>query len=52
MGVRRMGVRRMGVRPLTIDSSRSSFFSRPAELARLLVQAVGTTPIGLLTPGD
>jgi hypothetical protein len=40
------------VRPLTIDSSHSPFFSQPAELAQLLVQAVDSTPIGPLTPGD
>jgi hypothetical protein len=50
--VGRLQAQRMGVRPLTIDSSHSPFFSRPAELARLLVQAVGTTPIGPLTPAD
>jgi hypothetical protein len=42
----------MGVQPLTIDSSQSPFFSQPAELDQLLVQAVNTTPIGPLTPGD
>ncbi|MGH9017003.1 MAG: alpha/beta fold hydrolase [Acidimicrobiales bacterium] len=42
--------RRLGVEPLTIDSSHSPFLSRPGELARLLVRAVSTTPIGYLRP--
>ena len=37
--VGRLQARRMGVRPLTIDSSHSPFFSRPAELAQLLFRA-------------
>jgi pimeloyl-ACP methyl ester carboxylesterase len=48
----RLQARRMGVEPLAIDSSHSPFFSQPAELARLLVRAVDTTPVGPLTPGD
>jgi pimeloyl-ACP methyl ester carboxylesterase len=44
--------RRMGVEPLEIDSSHSPFFSRPAELAELLVRAVGTKPIGPLVPDE
>jgi pimeloyl-ACP methyl ester carboxylesterase len=48
----RLQAQRMGVEPLTIDSSHSPFFSQPAELARLLVRAVGTTPIGPLRPAD
>lgn len=43
-------VRRLGVTPLTIDASHSPFLSRPAELAALLVEAVGTRPIGPLLP--
>ena len=50
--VGRLQAQRMGVRPLPIDSSHSPFFSRPADLAQLLVQAVDTTPIGPLTPAD
>jgi hypothetical protein len=50
--VGRLQAQRMGVQPLTIDSSHSPFFSRPADLAQLLVQAVDTTPISPLTPGD
>ena len=50
--VGRLQAQRMGVRPLTIDSSHSPFLSLPADLAQLLVQAVDTTPIGPLTPGD
>ncbi len=37
--------RRLGVLPLPIDASHSPFLSRPAELAALLVQAVGTKPV-------
>jgi pimeloyl-ACP methyl ester carboxylesterase len=48
----RLQARRLGVEPLVIDSSHSPFFSRPAELARLLVRAAGTRPAGPLTPGD
>lgn len=43
-------VKRMGVEPLTIDASHSPFFSRPRELAELLVKAVATEPIGPLLP--
>jgi hypothetical protein len=42
----------MGVEPLVIDSSHSPFFSRPAELAELLVRAVGTKPVGPLVPDE
>lgn len=42
--------RRLGVEPLTIDASHSPFLSRPAELARLLVHATTTTPVGPLRP--
>jgi pimeloyl-ACP methyl ester carboxylesterase len=41
-------VRRLGVVPLTIDASHSPFLSRPAELAKLLVHAPGTLPVGPL----
>jgi len=41
-------VRRLGVEPLTIDASHSPFLSKPAELARILVQATTTVPIGPL----
>jgi pimeloyl-ACP methyl ester carboxylesterase len=43
-------IRRLGVEPLTIDSSHSPFLSRPAELAELLVRAVGTQPVGPMLP--
>jgi pimeloyl-ACP methyl ester carboxylesterase len=43
-------IKRLGVEPLTIDSSHSPFLSRPAELARLLVAATKTTPVGPLIP--
>jgi pimeloyl-ACP methyl ester carboxylesterase len=43
-------LRRLGVEPLTIDASHSPFLSRPAELAALFVEAVGTKPIGPLLP--
>lgn len=43
-------IRRLGVEALEIDASHSPFFSRPAELAELLVQAVGTKPTGPLLP--
>lgn len=39
---------RLGVVPLCISTSHSPFLSRPADLARLLVQATGTVPIGPL----
>lgn len=42
--------RRLGVRQLSIDASHSPFLSRPAELARLLVTATSTTPVGPLLP--
>jgi len=42
--------RRLGVEALTIDASHSPFLSRPAELARLLVHATTTAPIGPLKP--
>jgi pimeloyl-ACP methyl ester carboxylesterase len=41
-------IRRLGVEPLAIDASHSPFLSRPAELAELLVRAVGTKPTGPL----
>lgn len=44
-------IRRLGVKPLDIESSHSPFLSRPAELARLLVHAPDTRPIGPLDPG-
>jgi pimeloyl-ACP methyl ester carboxylesterase len=50
--IARLQARRLGVRPLEIDSSHSPFFSRPAQLAELLVHAAGTTPIGPLVPGE
>jgi len=43
-------IRRLGVEPLVIDSSHSPFLSRPAELAGLFVDAVGTRPVGPLLP--
>lgn len=43
-------VARLGVVPLEIDASHSPFLSRPAELAKLLVHATGTVPIGPLRP--
>jgi pimeloyl-ACP methyl ester carboxylesterase len=42
--------RRLGVEPLTIDASHSPFLSRPGELARLLVHATTTEPVGPLRP--
>jgi pimeloyl-ACP methyl ester carboxylesterase len=42
--------KRLGVDPLTMDASHSPFFSRPAELAELLVHATTTTPVGPLRP--
>ncbi len=42
--------RRLGVEPLAIDASHSPFLSRPAELARLLVQATTTQPVAPLRP--
>lgn len=41
---------RLGVRPLTIDSSHSPFLSQPKTLARTLVAAIATTPVGELSP--
>jgi pimeloyl-ACP methyl ester carboxylesterase len=43
-------VRRLGVEPLLIEGSHSPFLSRPETLARLLVQATKTNPIGPLLP--
>ena len=42
--------RRLGVDALTIDASHSPFLSRPAELARLFVEATATKPVGPLRP--
>ncbi len=42
--------RRLGVEPLAIDTSHSPFLSRPTELARLLVHATTTQPVGPLRP--
>ena len=42
---------RLGVEPLTIDTSHSPFLSRPAELAKCLLEATATTPAGPLLPG-
>jgi pimeloyl-ACP methyl ester carboxylesterase len=42
---------RLGVVPLAIDGSHSPFLSRPADLARVLVQATTTKPINPLRPG-
>jgi pimeloyl-ACP methyl ester carboxylesterase len=42
---------RLGVAPLKINTSHSPFLSKPAELAKLLVQAVSTKPLGPLRPG-
>jgi pimeloyl-ACP methyl ester carboxylesterase len=39
---------RLGAMPLSIDSSHSPFFSRPAELASLLVKAAATRPVAAL----
>ena len=41
---------RLGVEPLFIDGSHSPFIVRPAELAAMLVEAAGTTPMGPLLP--
>lgn len=41
---------RLGVEPLSIDASHSPFLSRPEELARLLVHATSTRPVGPLIP--
>lgn len=41
---------RLGVDPLVIESGHSPFLSRPAELARLLQEAVKTQPHGPLVP--
>lgn len=43
-------VRRLGVVPLPIEGSHSPFFSRPAELAGLLVHATTTRPVAPLEP--
>lgn len=40
--------RRLGVVPLPIDASHSPFLSKPAELAALIVKAVGTKPVAPL----
>ena len=42
--------RRLGVEPLTIKASHSPFLSRPVELARLLIHATTTKPLGPLRP--
>ena len=42
--------RRLGVEPLTIDASHSPFLSHPDGLARRLVYATTTQPIGPLRP--
>ncbi len=44
-------IHRLGVAPLDIDASHSPFFSRPAELAALLVAAVATPARGQLLAG-
>lgn len=41
---------RLGVESLTIDTSHSPFLSRPRELAKLLVHATTTKPVGPLDP--
>jgi pimeloyl-ACP methyl ester carboxylesterase len=46
----RMRAKRLGVVPLEIDTGHSPFLSRPAEFARLLVHATGTSPVGPLIP--
>jgi pimeloyl-ACP methyl ester carboxylesterase len=43
-------VRRLGVDPFVIDTSHSPFLSRPSELAELLVEAVGRSPVARLSP--
>jgi pimeloyl-ACP methyl ester carboxylesterase len=43
-------IRRLGVEPLAIEGSHSPFLSRPAQLARLLVEAVATRPVAPLSP--
>lgn len=43
-------IRRLGVAPLTIEASHSPFLSKPGELARTLVAATATRPIGPLLP--
>jgi hypothetical protein len=50
--ISRQQARRLGVQPLTIDSSHSPFFSKPALLAGLLVRAVDTSPIRPLTTAE
>ena len=42
--------RRLGVEPIAIPGSHSPFLSRPADLARLLVEATATVPVGPLRP--
>ena len=42
--------RRLGVEPVSITASHSPFLSRPAELAKVLIEATTTTPIGPLRP--
>lgn len=41
---------RLNVEPLKIRASHSPFLSRPRETAELLIQAVGTKPLGPLRP--
>ena len=41
---------RLGVESLSIDTSHSPFLSRPRELAKLLVHATTTKPVGPLDP--
>lgn len=48
----RLFCRRLGVEPLEIDASHCPMFNKPDELARLLVRAVGTRPVGPLMPGN
>lgn len=43
-------IRRLGVEPLIVEGSHSPFLSRPAELAAMMVKAVGTQPNGPLLP--
>jgi pimeloyl-ACP methyl ester carboxylesterase len=42
--------RRLGVTPLTIEGSHSPFFTRPKELAVIILAAIETTPYGPLMP--
>jgi hypothetical protein len=41
---------RLGVVPRVIDSSHSPFFSRPRDLAALLIAATAERPVALLQP--